>query len=121
MWDDYYLLYLKQTLSLHNNYPDYIFNYIYTLNTISINKKEYALKLIKEYCNKDFNCFIRGMNELDESKYEIILSSLFPNSQNDWLNAYQSFLKNHSQDYSQEDWYKNHLKKIENFNPTSNE
>lgn len=120
MWDDYYLLYLKQTISLHNNYPHTIFNYIYTLNTISINKKEDALKLIKEYCNKDFNCFIRGMNELDESKYEIILSSLFPNSQNDWLSAYQSFLENHSNDYSQDDWYKNHLKKIKDLNFTSN-
>lgn len=120
--DDCYLFYLKQFIKLNSGFSDKILNYICNLDRIfDENIKNETSKLIKEYSDVNFEYFVKLIDNLKTYKYKNVLRPLFSNSQNNWLSEYKSFLKNHSQDYSQEDWYKNHLKKIENFNPTSNE
>lgn len=120
MWDEYYLFYLKQYISLNNESFHSLFIYIYNLNIINnYDKRKDALDKIKKYCEKDFESFIKAMNNLNTDEYEITLSPLFNNSQNNWLVQYKSFLEKHSNKYSQQDWYIDHLKIIENFNSTA--
>lgn len=120
IWDEYYLFYLKQYISLNNKPFHLLFFYIYNLNIInSYDKRKDALDEIIKYCKKDFESFIKAMNNLNTDEYEIILSPLFNNSQNNWLVQYKTFLEDHSNEYSQQDWYIDHLKIIENFNSTA--